>query len=218
MRCARTTLRDSAAESRFRKERAAHRADRDVISARFNNPRSLAFLLIQDVAKYAPLFADKIFTARPQVIKHAPGNEGSRRQLRGGMAEFLPGTGAEILEQAHVLDPRVALEIQNALGGKPPGSARFLRRWRAKDAGRARDSPPVLHAPPPNSCDRKCRRRGGRARLQCDTAAWDEPSPVRTSRPNLASTRPPGLRRAHPGRSGKRSLEPGQLLPARLQS
>ena len=34
------------------------------------------------------------------------------------MAEFLPGAGTEILKEADVLDTRVALEIQDALGGQ----------------------------------------------------------------------------------------------------
>ena len=35
------------------------------------------------------------------------------------MAEFLPGVLAVILEQADVFDARIALEIEDALGGQP---------------------------------------------------------------------------------------------------
>ena len=38
--------------------------------------------------------------------------------VRGGMAEFLAGILAIVLEQADVLDARVTLKVENALGGK----------------------------------------------------------------------------------------------------
>ena len=93
-------------------------AEREIVAAGFNHPQSLAFLLLNDVAEDTAFLADEIFASGAQLVEHAPRDEHGRGDLRRGMAEFLAGILAIVFEQADVLDARVALEVENALGGE----------------------------------------------------------------------------------------------------
>ncbi len=90
----------------------------DVVAADFDDALGLALFLLNDVAEDAALFADKIFAAGAQFVEHAAWDEHGRGNLRRGMGEFLPGVLAVVLEEADVLDARVALEVEDALGGE----------------------------------------------------------------------------------------------------
>src|SRR5579862_5401334 len=94
-------------------------AKRYIVAARFNDAQPLALLLRQNVAENAALFALKIFTPSPQLIQDAPRHKNGRRQLRGGMIEFLSRRLAMILENTDVLKPAVAFQILNSLRGQP---------------------------------------------------------------------------------------------------
>src|SRR6202021_1097236 len=90
-------------------------SNRDIIPARLNHTRRLPLLLAENVAENTALFGHKIFAPRPQLVEHSPRHEHRRGDLRSRVAELLPRSGTVILKQTDVLDPRVALEIQNAL-------------------------------------------------------------------------------------------------------
>src|SRR4029077_8662588 len=90
----------------------------EVVAAHLNHALGLAFFLLDDVAEDTALFADEIFSSGAQFVEDAPRDEQGCGELRGRMAEFLSGVGTVILEQADVLDARIALEIEDALSGK----------------------------------------------------------------------------------------------------
>src|SRR5580700_6017415 len=92
------------------------RSNRDIIPARLNHARRLPLLLVENVAENTALFGHKIFAPRPQLVEHSPRHEHRCGDLRCRMAELLPRSATVILKQTDVLDPWVALEIQNALG------------------------------------------------------------------------------------------------------
>jgi hypothetical protein len=78
----------------------------------------LPLLLVEDIAEHAALFGDEIFPSCAQFVKYAPRNEQGRGDLRSGMAKLLPGTGTVIFEKADVFDARIALQVEDALGGE----------------------------------------------------------------------------------------------------
>ena len=94
------------------------RSDRNIIAARFDHTRSLTLLLRKNVAEDATFLALEVFPAGPQLVKHAPRHKHGGRDLRSRMAEFLPGAGAVILEETHVLDARIVLKVHNPFCGE----------------------------------------------------------------------------------------------------
>src|SRR5260370_41238203 len=66
-------------------------AERDIVSARFNYPRGLTFLLSENGTKNAALFRLEVLSSRAQLVKHAPRHKHGRVNLRRGMAEFRAG-------------------------------------------------------------------------------------------------------------------------------
>src|SRR5579885_1991232 len=80
------------------------RAESNVVAAQFEHAQALALFLSDDVAEDAALFLLVVVAAGAQFVQHAAGNESRGGQLCIGVFEFLAGVGAEILEDAHVLD------------------------------------------------------------------------------------------------------------------
>src|SRR3954471_6238237 len=95
------------------------RTQRQVVALRFDDALGLPLLLLNDVAEDATLLADEVLAPRAELVKHSPGYEHSRSQLRSRMAEFLARILAIILEQADVLDSGIALQIENSFGTQP---------------------------------------------------------------------------------------------------
>src|SRR5450631_1034181 len=91
------------------------RAEREKIAAEFHQPQVLLHLLGNDVAEHAPFFLLEVFAAGAQFVQHAARHECRGGQLRVRMAEFLPGAGAVVLEDADVLEASIALEILYAV-------------------------------------------------------------------------------------------------------
>src|SRR5579871_4605295 len=94
------------------------RAQRQIIATGFDHSQGLALLLLDDVAKNTALLADKIFASCAQFVKDAARHEHGGCDLRSGMVEFLARVLAVVLEEADVLDARIALEVEDAFSGE----------------------------------------------------------------------------------------------------
>ena len=107
----------------------------DVVSASLDHAGGLALFLVENVAENAALLFRKIFPSRAQFVEHAPWHKHGGGNLRCGMAEFLPGVGTVVFEEADVLDARVALEIEDAFGSEAQELADLivagLQSWRS---------------------------------------------------------------------------------------
>src|SRR5277367_5321235 len=93
------------------------RSEGHIVAARLNHARSLTLLLSENVAEDATLFGLEIFASRPKFVKNAARHEQCCGYFRRGMAEFLSGSRAVIFVETDVLNPRIALEVENAFGG-----------------------------------------------------------------------------------------------------
>src|ERR1019366_2580302 len=93
-------------------------AEGHIVSASFYDAQVLTFLLRQNVAEDAALFAFEIVASGAEFVEDAARHEGGRGQLGCGVLEFLSGFLAMILENADVLEPAVALQILNPLRGQ----------------------------------------------------------------------------------------------------
>ena len=80
--------------------------ERDIVAAGLDHAQGLTFFLLKMSQKTQRSLPDEIFASGAQFVEHAPRHKHGRRDLRSGMAEFLPGALAVILEQADVLDAR----------------------------------------------------------------------------------------------------------------
>src|SRR5260370_19404184 len=89
------------------------RAEGHVVSSSFNDAQVLTFLLRQNVAEDAALFALEVLASGAEFVKDTAWHKNCRRQLGSGAVEFLSGCLAVILENADVLASPVALHILN---------------------------------------------------------------------------------------------------------
>ena len=94
------------------------RTEGDVVATHFDDAQALPLFLPDDVAEHATFFLLVVVPAGTQFVQHTARDEGGGGELRRGMFEFLAGVDSEILEDADVLDARVALEILDPLGGE----------------------------------------------------------------------------------------------------
>src|SRR5947209_8719633 len=87
------------------------RAARNEVTDGFDDPTALPQLLREDVTKHAPLFLAVIVLAGAQLVQHAAWHKRGRRQMRRRVSEILPRYCSMILENGHVFESLIALEI-----------------------------------------------------------------------------------------------------------
>ena len=152
-------------------------------------------------------FCLEVVAAGAQFIEHAARNKRGRGELRSGMLEFLPGIDSVILEDADVLEARIALEVLNALRRQQQELLDLGVAGVPQLAVVTQGSPPAPRARPPSACDRRCRRRGasGSPSMRysgagCTTARADQGPP---SIPGMLETSCAGRRRVR-HKSGRR--------------
>ena len=157
------------------------RTQRNEIASHFDHPQVLLQFLGNNVAEHAAFLGLEVVAAGAQLVEHTPGHESGRSELRCGMLEFLAGIGSVILEDAYILEARVALQILDAMRRQQQKLFDFGVACSPQLPVVAEDFPPAPRARPPETCGRKCRRRAATARLRYDTAAWDGPPPAPTT-------------------------------------
>src|SRR5260370_36068506 len=94
------------------------RAEGHVVSSSFNDAQVLTFLLRQNVAEDAALFALEVLASGAEFVKDTAWHKNGRRQLGIRLVEFLSGCLAVFLDNADVLDAAVALQIMNPMRGQ----------------------------------------------------------------------------------------------------
>jgi hypothetical protein len=80
--------------------------------------RGTGSLLRDDVAEDAAFFLLEVVASGAEFIEHTAWHKGRGSELRIRVIEFLPGVGPMVLEDAHVFEALIALEILDALGGE----------------------------------------------------------------------------------------------------
>src|SRR5713226_9372927 len=93
-------------------------AEGNVVSAAFDHAQGLTLFLVDDVAKDAAFLVQEILATRAEFVQYSARDEHGGGDLRRGMAELLSGIRAMVFEEADIFDARIALEIEDALGGQ----------------------------------------------------------------------------------------------------
>src|SRR5205809_5915390 len=83
------------------------------VATHFQHTLVLLKFLRNDIAEDAAFLLLEVIASCSQLIEHAPRHKGGRRELGGGMFEFLSSTGSVIFEDADVLEASVALQVLN---------------------------------------------------------------------------------------------------------
>src|SRR5262249_33298001 len=94
------------------------RAQGNVVAPCFHNPHRVSLLLVQRVAENAAFFFQVVIARSAQFVEHAPRDKGGGRELGNGMAELLARGRAVVLEQGHVLETQIVLQVLDALCGE----------------------------------------------------------------------------------------------------
>src|ERR1700720_695699 len=101
------------------------RTERVVISLDVHDALSLLLILAHYVAKNATLPLAKPLARRIPLILDASGDEDRRGNLRMRVRPFVSSERALVLEDGHVLEPRVLLQINDARPPHPQHSLDF---------------------------------------------------------------------------------------------
>src|SRR5579859_4835961 len=90
------------------------RAERHEKIIPLNRPLALRHFLFQDIAKQATLLKLIVTPGGPQLIAHAPGDEGRGRNLGMRVLQVLARELALIAEKSDVAESHVSFQIRNS--------------------------------------------------------------------------------------------------------